>query len=351
MKKLKLKKRKEEPKAPSRITNETVAEHREQILAGGRRFKYPHQYARHKLVFNAIIIILVTLVLAGVIIWWQLYPAQNTSTFFYRVTRILPVPVATVDGAQVRYSDYLMSLGGSLHYLEQTERVNLDSEDGQRQVDFYKRLALDGAIADTYAAKLAREIGVTITDEQVDKVIDAGLNTVSGRISQDVYDDSTYSTFGYTADEYRHIIRRSLVRQEVSYRIDDIATKTKQAAESLIKAKKKITLSSLAKQLDDKGHKVQLGASGLVPKTNFDGGLSQIALKLKEGQTSGFVRSTTGDGYYLVQLVELRDAQLSYNYLRIPLTKFDERLKTLETNDRIVEHISVKKSTGDVIRQ
>ncbi len=351
MKKLNLKKRKEEPKVPSRITNETVAEHREQILAGGRRFKYPHQYARHKLVFNAIIIIFVTLVLMGVIIWWQLYPAQNTSAFFYRVTRILPVPVATVDGAQVRYSDYLMTLGGSLHYLEQTERVNLDSKDGQRQVDFYKRMALDGAVADTYAAKLAKEQGVNVTDEQVDKVIEAGLNTVSGRISQDVYDDSTYSTFGYTASEYRHIIRRSLIRQEVSYKIDDTATATKKEAEALLAAKKKPSLTALAKTLNDKGHKVQLGASGLVPKTNFDGGLSQVALKLKKGETSGFVRSTTGDGYYLVQLVDLRDTQLSYNYLRIPLTKFTERLKVLETNGRIVEHISVSKTGGEVIRQ
>lgn len=40
---------------PNRITTETVAQHREQILAGGRRFKYPIQYARHKLVINAIL--------------------------------------------------------------------------------------------------------------------------------------------------------------------------------------------------------------------------------------------------------------------------------------------------------
>ena len=89
----------------------------------------------------------------------------------------------------------------------------------------------------------------------------------------------------------------------------------------------------------------------MVPKTNFDGGLSQVALKLKEGETSAFIRSTTGDGYYLVQLVDLRDAQLSYSYLRIPLTKFTERLKVLATNGRIVEHISVSKTGGEVIRQ
>ena len=95
MKKLPFKKRKEAQKtAPSRITNETVAEHRERILAGGRRFKYPMQYARHKLVFNTIIVTLVTLVLLAVVGWWQLYIVQNSSSFFYRVTRVLPLSAA-----------------------------------------------------------------------------------------------------------------------------------------------------------------------------------------------------------------------------------------------------------------
>ena len=82
MKKLKLRRDKPEPEAPSRITNETVAEHREQVLAGGRRFKYPRQYARHKLVFNALIIIFVTLILAALIIWWQLYSVQTLQRSF-----------------------------------------------------------------------------------------------------------------------------------------------------------------------------------------------------------------------------------------------------------------------------
>ena len=53
MKKIKLKRSKKQPApAASRITNETIAEHREQILAGGRRFKYPIQYTKHKLIIN-----------------------------------------------------------------------------------------------------------------------------------------------------------------------------------------------------------------------------------------------------------------------------------------------------------
>lgn len=352
MKKLKLRKRKQVQGPPSRITNETVAEHREQILAGGRKFKYPRQYERHKIVFNVIIIGIVTLILLGVIIWWQLYPAQNTSTFFYRVTRILPVPVASVDGAQVRYSDYLMSLSGSQHYLEQSERLNLNSDDGKRQIEFIKRQALDGAIADAYAAKIAREKDITVSDDQVDKVIDASLNTVSGRISQDVYDDSTLSTLGYSADEYRQIIRRSLVRQEVAYQIDTKAATAKKAAESLLAANPKPGLADVAKQLQDKGYSnIQLGASGLVPKTNHDGGLTQAAMKLQKDEISAFFRSTTGDGYYVVQLAESNDKQLSYNFLKIPLTALSDQLKTLAANKKIQEYISVDQSSSQVIRR
>lgn len=351
-----LKKAKKDAAPPSRITNETVAEHREQILAGGRKFKYPHQYERHKVVFNVIIIALVTLILLGIIIWWQLYPAQNTSTFFYRVTRFLPVPVASVDGTQVRYSDYLMSFSGSQHYLEQSERLNLDSEDGKRQIEFVKRQALDGAIADAYAAKVARQKNITVSDKQVSDVIDASLTTVSGRISQDIYDDSTFSTLGYSASEYRQIIRRSLIRQEVAYVIDTKASNAKKAAEGLLAANPKPALADVAKQLQDKGYAVQLGSTGsLVPKTNHDGGVTQEATKLKTGELSAFFRSNDGsferNGYYVVQLAEANDKQVSYNYIRIPLTVLNEQLKTLAKNDRIKEYINVKSGSSEVIRR
>src|SRR3989344_4195797 len=98
MKKLpRLKRKKQADQKPSRITNETVAEHRERILAGGRRFKYPIQYARHRLVINTIIISLVALLLVIGIGWQQLFLAQNTGNFFYRVARVFPIPVASVD--------------------------------------------------------------------------------------------------------------------------------------------------------------------------------------------------------------------------------------------------------------
>jgi hypothetical protein len=339
-----LAKRREKAKKqiPTRITNETVAEHRERILAGGRRFKYPMQYARHRLVINTIIVTVVALVLLVAFGWWQLYSAQNTSDFFYRVTRILPLPVASVQGEQVRYSDYLMYFNSSAHYLRQSEQLNLASEDGKRQVDYVKRKSMDTVIADAYARKLAREKNITVDDAKIDQVISNDRNTANGRISQETYDASAMNILGWAPDEYRHDAKSKLIRQEVSYAIDETAKKTKEKTAELIKGE--ADFAKVAEQLGGQGAaKVTVGASGLVPRTNRDGGLSEAASKLEEGKVSDAIKTTTGDGYYFVRLLDDSGSQISYEYLRIPLTEFNKQLSSLKNDGSIKEYITIPK--------
>lgn len=341
MKKL-FKKRKKDAKIPSRITNETVAEHRERILAGGRRFKYPMQYARHRLVINTIIIAIVTILLLVLLIWQQLYMAQNTSSFFYRITRVIPVPVASVDGEWARYSDYLMQYNSTAHYLREKEQIDLGSQDGQRQLDYMKRRSMDNAVASAYARKLAREGNIIVSDEQIDDVIAQGRNTTNGEISQDVYNASIRDLFGWEPDESRASIRDNLVRQEVSYAIDDKARVLRDEAATLVNDEDDPDFDVIARKLEGEGSvQATAGASGLVPRTNRDGGLSQAAAELEEGDVSSAIRTTTGDGYYFVKLIEKNDTQVSYSFLRIPLTVFNERLAALKENGGITEYIDV----------
>lgn len=324
---------------PARITNETVAEHRERILAGGRRFKYPMQYARHRLVFNTILVTVAALLIIMAVGWWQLYSVQNTNDFFYRATRVLPLPVASVDGEKVRYGDYLMYLRSSMYYLQNTEQINLGSEDGKRQLDFQKRKNMDTAVADAYAAKLARELEITVSDERIDKVIDEDRNTANGRISQETYDASALDILGWTPSEYRQDAKSKLVRQDVSYAIDEKAKNVQEQAVALLR--KETDLDKVALELNKGALKVEPGISGLVPKANRDGGLSTAAVKLKPGQVSGAIKTTTGDGYYFVKLIEKTDAQVNYAYIKIPLTEFSNRLAALKKDGKIHEYISI----------
>lgn len=343
MKKL-LRKRgsKQEEAPPSRITNETVAEHRERILAGGRRYKYPMQYARHRLVIVTVSITIATILLIALFGWWQLYIVQSNNPILYRVTQIVPIPVASVDGQPVRYSDYLMYYNSSIHFLQKSEQLVLNSEDGQRQADFQKRQNLDIAIRNAYAEKLAKELGVVVEQEQLERVNQEHLTMANGPISQETYNASTLSLLGWTPEEEQRATKNQILKNNVAYKIDKEASDKVEKAAELLRSSKD-DFGKVADALGGEGNgKVIAGVSGMVPLVNNDGGLTETARKLDKGQVSSVIRSTTGDGYYFVKLLEKTDTQLNYEYIRIPLTEFDERLEALRKEGKIHEYIKVE---------
>lgn len=346
MKKIFKKRVKQTDQPPLRITNETVAEHRERILAGGRKFKYPVQYARHRLVINAVIIAVVAVIILVIVGWWQLYPVQNTSTFIYRVTKVLPVSVASVDGEAVRYSDYLMRLRSQELWLSEKGQIEQGKKDNERQINYIKRSVINGTEADAYAVKLAREKNIAVTEKEVDEVVKRSLQTANGTISQELYDASTLETLGYDRSEYRLLIRQSLLRHKVSFAIDTKASTTRDTVAKLV-TDPAADFEAVATTV---GEGVQAGSSGLVRRTNQDGGLTQAASKLSVGQTAGAIQSTTGDGYYFVRLLETNANELSYSYLKVPLTVFDAALKQLRKDGKVKEYISIPELETQVIK-
>lgn len=338
--------RKEQPDESARITTETIAEHREKILAGGRRFKYPVQYARHRLVFNAIAIGVAVLVLLVTFIWWQLYLVQNTSDFMYRVTKIVPLPVASVEGQQVAYSDYLMKYRSSVHYLQEKEQVNLSTEDGKRQSDFVKQQAMQDSIADAYAAKLAKEKDITVTDGELETFLRSQRTSTDGEVSEATYEAVILDYYGWSPEEYRHAMEAKLLRQKVAFAVDTTAEKTATSIGNTIKGGN-TDLKAIAEATNkENGAQVTFASQGFVPKTNQDGGLAAAASKLTKDQVSTVVRSTTGDGYYFVKLIDSNDTQVNYDYIHIPLTVFAERVNAALNSGQVSKYITIPEITA-----
>jgi hypothetical protein len=343
MKKLLRRLRREKPReGSSRITNETIAEHRERILAGGRRFKYPVQYARHRLVFNIIIIAVIAIVILVAVIWQQLYFAQNTSDFMYRVTKVLPLPVANIDGQDVAYSDYLMKYRSSIKFIQEQEQVSLKTEDGKIQSDHFKEESMQNAIANAYAIKLAHEKGITISDSELELFIKQQRKTY-GDISQASYDAIILDYYGWSPDENRHITSIELLHKKVAYAVDTQAIKTSDAVEAAVKAGNR-DLQSIADTLNaDPTTPVEHGVSGMVPKNNQDGGLADAASAMKKDDISPVIKSTTGNGYYIIKLLDSNDTQVSYEFIHVALTTFVDQLAALKKADKIKEYIAVPK--------
>lgn len=350
MKKLLSKMRKKQPQEPAgRITTDTLAEHREKVLAGGRKFKYPVQYQRHKLVINALIIGVAAVALLIGLGWYMLYSAQNTSEFMYRVTKVVPVPVASIDGEQVRYSDYLMKYRSSEHYLLEKEQIDGASEDGKSQLNYNKSQAMNDAIADAYARKLARSLDITVSDADLEAFLKQ--QPIDSEVSEVTYNAIIRDYYDWSPAEYREAMKSKLLRQKVAYAVDTQADATSQAIAAKVTGGES-DLKAIADELN-------AGAAGTVtympaawvPKNNKDGGLAEAAAKLEKGQVSTVVKTTSGNGYYYVKLVDSNSTQLRYEYIFVPLKEFDAKLAQAIKDDKLQKYITVEDTTAQPTNQ
>jgi len=344
MKKLsKLGFKKKQPEEPAgRITTDTLAEHRQQVLAGGRKFKYPVQYARHKLVMNAIIIIVAAIIILLGTGYWLLYQAQNTSDFIYRVTKVVPVPVAQVDGQSVRYSEYLMKFRSNLHYLVEKEQIDITTEDGQRQVEFVKQQAMQDALADAFAAKIAKEKDLSVTSAELEAYLKQQRQSSDGNeVSESTYNAVILDYYGWSPDEYQQAMKTKLLRQKVAYAVDTQAETVSKNVETAVTGGN-TDLNAIATAINADGKKsVVFWPAAWVPVDNQDGGLAAAAGKLEPGQVSKAIKTTSGDGYYYVKLIEKNAAQVRYEYIQVPLSAFDAMLEKAKADDKIQEYITI----------
>ena len=335
MKKIKLKRSKKQPApAASRITNETIAEHREQILAGGRRFKYPIQYTKHKLIINTVLISMASIILLLVGCWAVMYPMQNTSTIAYRISRIAMLPVGSVDGEPVRYSDYLVQYRASEYYLNKYGEVKVNSKDWYVQLDDIKYRSMNLAQQAAYARKLAKRYNVSISRKDVNDFIDQERTTINGRVSQETYDASIRMLYGESADDYRLIVENGLLKNKVAFSMDTtVETINKQSTEG----------------------KLSAGNSGSVDiSSKFNGLRVSDISKTPVGSLSGITRSTNDDGYYIVKVVAKTDKKITFEYIHIPLTAFKSQFEQLKKSGKISEYITIPDNSqtgGAVVNQ
>ncbi len=335
--------RKNQPKEPAgRITTDTLAEHREQVLAGGRKFKYPVQYQRHRLVVNTIIIAVAALVLLIGLGWYLLYSAQNTTEFMYRVTKVVPVPVAVVDGQQVPYSDYLMKYRSAAHYLTEKEQIDIRSDAGKSQLSYVKNQAMNDAIADAYATKLARDLDIRISDPDLETFLKQQRQSGDSEVSEATYNAVIKDYYGWSPEEYREAMRSKLLRQKVAYAADAPAEQLSKEIEDKVKAGN-TDLKAISDELNARTENATTYMAPIwVPKNNQDGGLAAAAAKLGVGQISTVIKTTSGDGYYYVKLLESNDLQLRYEYIHVPLNEFKKKLAQVEKDDKLTKFIKIE---------
>lgn len=330
------------PETGGRITNETVAEHRERVLAGGRKFKYPLQYTKHRVLVISIVLSILAIILFVAFFAWSLYFGQAYDRFTYGLTKVFPVPVAKVDTDFVRYSDYLSELRSSVHYLTTKEAVNFNSVDGKRQLDYLKRRALDKSVMDTYIAALAAKNNIQLSDKEVDDFVQRQIVANKLGVSESVYKQVISDYYDWTFDEYKRSVRKELLSKKVNAALD---TESKaRITEYLQYINDGGDFASVAAtQSDDQATRAQGGDVGFVSRNSDDpNGLIEIASGLQPGQVSGVIEGA--DGFYLIKLLEKRDnGDVRFAKIFIAYKAVAQKFEQLQKEGKITEYIKIEK--------
>ena len=331
-------------KDTKKTEQEKVEERREEVLAKGRKFKYPLQWTRHRIVINTILITLVVIAMVTIGGWLALYKFNMTDEFLFRVTKVIPVPVASVDSENVPFSDYLMLYRSSMTSIERQSGSQFDEESLKQLRTEYQESALTEAEKYTYASKLAKESDLSVSDEEVETEFQRHLNIGGIERSEESFTQIIEDNFGLDKSEYKRMLYLSLLKAKVETHIDDTANKIAGEVEKLL-ASNGNDYKAVAEALGDKINYQE--TNGLVDSKNIDGGRASEAMKLEPGQSSSKFISINGDGYYFVKLISKTDSQVNFVSIRVPFTEFNQQFDQLKENNQITEYITISDSSQD----
>src|SRR5438270_9059225 len=129
-----------------RITNETVTEHREEVLSSARKYIYPLQQSKHRVVKVSLSLFALVIIAFFTVTGLELYKLQATGGFLYDVTRIIPFPVAKAGHSWISYESYLFELRRNMHYYQSQQQASFQGKDGKAQLRHLKQQARGQAI-------------------------------------------------------------------------------------------------------------------------------------------------------------------------------------------------------------
>lgn len=291
-----------------RITNENVAEHREEVLSGARKYIYPLQHSKHRIVIWTTSLVILTILVFMSSTVYLLYRKQTSSGFMYQVTKVLPFPIARSGGMLVAYENYLFELRHYIHYYETQQKLSFETEAGQDQLASYKKRALDDVVNLAYTKMIAKEKGISVSSMEIDEQIRIAKEQKRLGSSEDIFEDVLREYWNWSIDDFRRSLSNELIVQKVTRALDSETEEKAKTALARLSAGE--DFGAIAKEFSDEEVTRDAGGEfGLVDPTNRNVSQQTVdtLLGLSVGQHSGITVTPYESGYALEIVKNLED--------------------------------------------
>ena len=323
-----------------RITNETVAARREEILGSARKYIYPLGAPKHRVVKVSITILVSAIVLFFGFCLLDLYRFQSTSSFIYGVTQVVPFPVAIAGNHRVvSYNDYLFELRRYMHYYQTQQHADFNTKEGKQQLTVFKQRSLDQAVQDAYVQELADDHNVSVSETDIDNAIT--LLRAQNRLgaSDDVFQSVLNEFWGWSVNDFRRELRNELLAQKV---VDKLDTATHARADNaLVKLEQGADFAALAKEAsDDQSTRANGGDYGVLidrSNTQLAPQVIDALFKLDSGHYSYVIN--TGFSLEILKVNQVQGSQLRASHISFtfqPITTYTDPLAKKEPAHKFI---------------
>ncbi|MGH7157431.1 MAG: peptidylprolyl isomerase [Candidatus Saccharimonadales bacterium] len=288
----------EPPVVPSlknvpQITNENIGQHREAVLKGARKYIYPLAHSKRTIVAVTLSVIVAAIIGLFVYCSLALYKFYQYNTFVYRVTQVIPFPIAKAGGHYVDYENYLFELRHYVHYYVSQQQRNFAGADHDQLVRFRKQ-ALQTVIDEAYIKQLAATNHISVSDKEVSDRLDEVRNQNRLGDNNKVFAEVLRDYWGWSINDFKRSLKQEILAEKVAQKLD---TADNQRAQAIVaQLSSGADFATVAKQAsDDPSAKDNGGDYGFpITKTNpnVPPEVVDVLFGLKVGQTSNIILSS-----------------------------------------------------------
>lgn len=295
-----------QPQVPSlddvpQITNETIAEHREEVLKGARKYIYPLRHSKHRIVVVTSAILASASLSFLIYCGFGLYRYYQYNTFLYRVTQVAPFPIAKVGGSFVSYENYLFQVRHYVHYYQDQLNRNFAGDEKQQLLEF-RRQALGNVIDTAYIKKLASANHVNVSDKEVNSRILEVRNQNRLGSNNKVFTDVLHDYWGWSINDFKRSLKEQILSEKVVAKLDTATAARANVA--LAQLWSGADFATVAKQFsDDPGVAASGGDYGIAitrSNPNVPPQVIDQLFNISPGQVSGVINAGTS-----LQIVKL----------------------------------------------
>lgn len=313
-----------------RITNDTVGDHREEVLRSARKYIYPLQHSKHSVVRITLGLLVTVVIVFFAYVGYSLYRAQSTGGFVYAVTKVVPFPVAKAGHSWISYESYLFELRRNMHYYQTQQQANFGTKDGKEQLKRLKQQTMDQVIEDAYIKQLAAKNSVSVTQRDVDTEL--ALVRSENRLGSNdrVFKEVLNEFWGWNENDFKRELRQQLLQQAVAGKLD---TATHDRADFTLKQIRAGAdfAATATKESDDPSTKPAGGAyaATIAPNDkNFAPAVTSTLFKLAPGQVSDVVN--TGYTLEILKVIDKTGNSLHASHIQFtikPITTYTKPLQ------------------------